>query len=659
MSERNRRGRFAACAAYLGAGLLAGAAPALAQDSEAADPPPPGNFEPLDPSAPLAPMPDLGVDWPEVADDPNVEEAAGSQPQSLRVLPYSVRISGLSGLASGEEISAAFDAASALRQDKEQRANAAQLELRSQADADLLRELLRSHGYYAASVAANIEGGTDARALSVDLSVSAGALYRFDSVTLFGIDAAGADAGRLRAAFGLAEGDPVDAAKVIEAEANLIEALGNEGYAAAELGEPAIVIDHAATQASYTLRVDPGPRANFGAIRVTGSPPFSPNHVGTIARFDSGDVFDRSKVEDLRQALVATGLIASVNVESVPSADGQTVDLEVALTPAPPRTISGELGYGTGEGFRAEASWQHRNFINPEGALTLSAVVGTQEQGASAQLRRSNWKRRDQVATLLGAVSNIERAAYAARTAQLGAYVERQSSFIFQKDWTYSLGTEILYSDEQDTIPSTGEERRRAFKIAALPASLGFDGSNDLLDPTRGFRLLGRLSPEFSLQDGASGYVKTQIDGSVYLPVKANIVGAARVRLGSIIGAERDDIAPSRRFYAGGGGSVRGYGYQKVGPLDAEGEPIGGKSLAEIAVEARVRFGNFGVVPFVDGGMVSKGKLPRLADFQFGAGLGLRYYSSFGPIRVDVGTPLDRREGDSRIAVTVSLGQAF
>ena len=134
--------------------------------------------------------------------------------------------------------------------------------------------------------------------------------------------------------------------------------------------------------------------------------------------------------------------------------------------------------------------------------------------------------------------------------------------------------------------------------------------------------------------------------------------------LGStILGADAMNIAPSRRLYSGGGGSVRGYGYQRLGPQDVDGDPVGGRGLAEFALEARVRLkgfgGNFGIVPFLDGGSLTDKAWPGLKNWQFGAGLGVRYYSSFGPIRIDVGTPLNPRSRDSRIAVTVSLGQAF
>ncbi len=242
----------------------------------------------------------------------------------------------------------------------------------------------------------------------------------------------------------------------------------------------------------------------------------------------------------------------------------------------------------------------------------------------------------------------------------MSASIERQTNIFFQKAWTWSLGAELVTSDERDVIVSTGEPRRRTFYIGALPTNLVYDGSDDLLNPTRGFRLGGRLSPEVSLQGSVFGYARTQIDASAYQSVTPKVVLAGRVRLGTILGAPRDAIAPSRRFYAGGGASVRGYGFQSIGPRDPNNDPIGGRSLTEFSIEARVRaFGNFGIVPFFDGGNIYTSPMPKLSDFRYGAGLGVRYYSNFGPIRVDVGTPINPQPGDSRVAVYVSLGQAF
>jgi translocation and assembly module TamA len=264
------------------------------------------------------------------------------------------------------------------------------------------------------------------------------------------------------------------------------------------------------------------------------------------------------------------------------------------------------------------------------------------------------------VLTAQVAVAHTERDAYEADTFLLGAQLERQTNIFFQKTWTWSLGAELLASDERDVVASTGAPRRRTFFIAAAPTSLAYDGTDDLLDPSTGFRLSGRLSPELSLQGAAFGYARTQLDGSVYREVRDGVVVAGRARIGTILGAPRDAVAPSRRYYAGGGASVRGYGYQSIGPRDPNNDPIGGRSLAEFSIEARVRaFGNFGVVPFLDAGNIYTGMVPDFSGLRFGTGLGVRYYSNFGPIRVDVGTPLNPQRGDSRVAVYVSLGQAF
>ena len=656
------------------AGLALGAAPLCAQATQ-----PPTDPAELDPSAPLDALPDLGVEWPDMnapdpAPPPEVEgvapedAAAATEAAAERVedasttRSYRWSLAGIDPVAEAEAIREGFKERSALEADRDDEANAAQVDRRARADAELLAELLRSQGYYDAFVEPRIEAAGDT--LAVTLSATPGAQYRFESVELPGLDAAaGEAAAELRQAFAVKAGDPVIAQNVIDAGVALQVALGEGGYATAKVGEPEIVVDHEQQVARLILPVTPGPVARFGQITVTGEPPFSARHVQRIGRFKPGDRFDRSDVDDLRRALVATGLVASVEVRQVPRDEGRTIDLAVKLEPAPMRTIAAEVGYGTGEGFRAEASWQHRNFFNPEGALTLRAVGGTQEQLAAVSFRRNNWLRRDQVLNAQALVSHVDRDAFEAKTASLSGGIERQSNFIWQKKWTWSLGAELVATDERDTIEATGEPRRRTFFIGALPASLGLDESDDLLNPTKGFRLLGRVSPEISFQGGSFPYVRAQFDASAYHPVSDSVVAAGRIRLGSILGAQRDDIAPSRRFYAGGGGSVRGYGYQRLGPRDIDGDPIGGRSLAEFSLEARIRLkafgGNFGIVPFVDGGTLSTEAMPDFKDWQIGVGIGARYYSSFGPIRIDVGTPLNPQKDDGRIAVVVSLGQAF
>ena len=655
------------CAVAIGlsAGTAFAQVPAAAAQPPPADPLDQGE---LDPNAPMAPLPELEVPWPDL-DEPNEPAAAPvTQEQAKRPISdasgerrYTISVQGLDTTSDAAALLEDFRKRSTLEAERRKTANAAQISRRSQSDSDLLAEMLRSQGYYDALVEPRIE--QTGETINVILAAEPGEQYRFSSVELPGLAAAGEDSAKLRSTFAVKPGDPVIAETVINSGTALARKLGEEGYAEAKIGEQQITVDHQTHLATLVLPVDPGPVGRFGAIRVTGRPPFSARHVGVIARFKPGDTFRRSRVDDLRRALIATGLVSNATITTVPVDGGRTIDLAVKLEPAPQRTIAGELGYGTGQGARVEASWTDRNFINPEGVLTLRGVVGTQEQLAAVQLRRSNFRARDQVLNLQALASHQKFDAYEARTVKLGANLERQSNFIWQKKWTWTAGGEVLATDERGVFDDSGEKNTRTFLIAALPSSLGYDGSDSLLDPTTGFRLSGILSPEISAHGGHFTYARMQLDASTYRPVSDRVVLAGRVRFGTIVGADLFDIAPSRRFYSGGGGSVRGYGFQQLGPRDVDGDPIGGRGLAEFALEARIRLsqfgGNFGVVPFFDGGTLSRRAMPDMGQWRFGTGLGLRYYSSFGPIRIDVGTPLNRQKGDGIVAVTVSLGQAF
>ena len=648
--------------------LCAAAVLPLVPSSLAAQAPPPQQNPPpepaeLDPSAPMAPLPDLGVEWPDLnAREPGPQATVAPAVDEVRGdLRYVWAVEGISGVGNAEELLATFRKQSTLEAERKKTANAAQISRRAGADADLLTELLRSQGYYDAAVqprTERVDGG-----LRVILAAEPGQQYRFVTVDLPGLAAAGEEAAKLRNAFGVKPGDPVIAADVIAAGAALTRALGQNGFAGAKIGEQQIEINHQTHFASLVLPVDPGPVARFGTIRVAGSPPFSARHVATIARFKRGDLFKQSKIEDLRRALIATTLVSSADIQLVPVNGGRVVDLAVKLEPAPSHTIAGEVGYGTGQGARVEVSWTDRNFFNPEGALTLRGVAGTREQLAAVQFRRSNFMRRDQVLNLQASAGHQKFDAYEARTILLSGNVERQSNFIWQKRWTWTYGAELLATDEQGAFSISGIKETRTFLIAALPLSLGYDGSDSLLDPTRGFRLSGRLSPELSAHGGEFTYARAQIDASTYRPLSDSVVLAGRVRLGTIFGASAFDVAPSRRFYSGGGGSVRGYGYQQLGPKDVDGDPIGGRGLAEFGLETRIRLkqfgGNFGIVPFFDGGSLTTRSLPNFSHWRLAAGVGVRYYSSFGPIRIDLGVPLNRQKGDGPVAVTVSLGQAF
>ncbi|WP_257538527.1 autotransporter assembly complex family protein [Sphingobium sp. CFD-1] len=638
-----------------------------------------------DEAQPLDPMPDIGIDWPDMGQPDKVEplpadphaEAADADSESMAEAPvveepveqnpvftdageerrYSVKLNGVEGIAD-EQFNLRFKELSTLSQGERRRANLAQINRRLKEDRELLDQLLRAKGYYAARIRGSVSApppGSDR--LAVQFDVVPGRQYLLSSVELTGLAETGAREPKLREAFPVKAGDPVDADRILAGRDSLSNALAENGFPFARIDEPEVRIDHEERKGDLDMAVAPGGYRTFGDIILNDNKLFDARHLQEIARFDPGDPYMASDVEDLRRAIVATGLVSTVTLKPRDAGDGEHVDLDVNVRSAPLRTIAGELGYGTGEGYRAEVSWQHRNLLPPEGAVTLRGVIGTQEQTASALYRRNNFHRRDNVLTGLLSISNIKRDAYDARTITVAGGLERQTNILFQKKWVWRIGAEVIASDEADFFSGGA---RRTFFIGAVPLSLTYDGSDDLLNPTKGFRLGGRLSPEVSFQSGTFGYARVQLDGSVYQPMGDRIVLAARTRFGTILGSTVDRIAPSRRFYAGGGASVRGYGYQKIGPrYGPDDDPVGGKSLAEFSLEARVRFGNFGVVPFVDAGNISTSFVPRFRDLRIGAGMGVRYYSSFGPIRVDVGTPINPQSGDPKIAVYVSLGQAF
>ena len=663
----------------------------------------------LDPASPLAPLPELQLAWPDdqvlpqvepLSPEPDIqlaEDAAQKELATLGVAPgdaaprlVDARVEDLGkgvelGFPAGNEtaghaeIADRFAALSTLRRLRDDDDNIAQLARRARSDRDLLLRTLRNYGYYDAEVYQTLGGvkeGTSGDAVAepgkvkVRFDVIPGPRFVFGAIDLHDLEATGDDFAGLRAAFDIQPGQPVIGDTIVTEQADLTIALGETGYAFAKIGEPDLLIDHARREGDLTLPVTPSGKYDFGDV-ISALPKFlSSRHLASIARFEPGDLYQKSLVDDLRRAILATGLVSSVTVTpretEVPKpGDPGTVALDVALTTAKLRTIAGLAGYSSGEGFRVEASWEHRNLFPPEGLLRVRGVAGTQEQLAGVTFRRNNFMGRDRVLSVDLFAQTQDRDAFNARTISFITSFERQSTILYQKRWTYGIGVEAVATQEREGSVNGVRAPRQTFFIGALPARVLYDASDDLLDPATGFRAGLRISPEYSRINGGGSatYIKAQFDGSYYQPVSERIVLAARARLGTITGADIAGIAPSRRFYAGGGGSVRGYGYQQIGPRNSVGDPSGGRSLSELAFEARVRTGLFGgalaVVPFVDAGAVDTTTTPSFQDLRFGAGIGIRYYTNFGPLRIDVATPLNPRKGDSRIGVYVALGQAF
>lgn len=597
---------------------------------------------------------------------------------------YETELTGLEDLdpATAARLRSVFNGLSALRAGKGKAANLAQVSARLNEDSALIERILSSEGWYEPGVKAQLRRSGDgaARRLTAVIAVEPGARFTFERIV---IEAPPIEPpGLIDDNLSLETGDPIIAARVLAAEAQVAVALRDNGYPFAELGARDILLDPAAASGVYTLPLDPGPRARFGEVRVTGDGVFDADHVALLARFERGAIYDESKIDDLRQALVATGLFSTVAIvpeqTGEPAPDGtQEATILVDQTAGPPRSLAASVGFETGQGFRVEGSWTHRNLFPPEGALIARGVAGTLEQGVGLSFRRSNAGRRDRrfQITVAALRSNFE--AFEALTGRISALVSYDSTNLWRKPLTYAYGAQLIATSEDTFDLSRRFSDRRTFYIAGLTGQVGIDRTDSLLNPSRGYRATVLVEPEASLEGGLSPYLRAQVDASTYFAASDAITLAGRLRLGTIQGIDRIDLAPSRRFYAGGGGSVRGFGFQELGPRVPEANPdfdpddpeetddpfrlrpIGGRSLNEAAFELRYRFGDFGVVGFVDAGQVYADTLPDFSDLRYGVGLGARYYTSFGPFRFDVGIPVDRREGESAFSIYVSIGQAF
>jgi translocation and assembly module TamA len=617
-------------------------------------------------AAPLPPLENFDVE--------PVQFAEAEDDKDNVSVAYTVKVNGLDAADDSTDVDLAdlFGDLSALYDGDGKADNAAMIRARLTADGELMQRVLASEGYYDAVVDTRIDRGEreegqegqqgQRRSITAVIDVKPGKRYTLADII---INAGPTVPPTLIADnFPLAVGEPIVAQRIQGAEAAIALKLPQEGYPFAKVGQRDILLDGATGDGVYTLPVDIGKRSRFGGIETTGDLAFDAEHVEVLARFKRGDLYDSRMVDDLRQALVATGLFATVAAEPQPtgeSADDDTeyVTMLVTQQAGPPRTLAASAGYGTGEGIRLEGSWTHRNLFPPEGALTFRGVLGTQEQGIGATLRRSNAGRRDRTMELVTEVKRSNYDAFNAITGRVGVRVSYDSTPIWQKKFTYAYGAELIATREDDYDFTTGARSYDFYTILGLTGQVGMDRTDSLLDPTKGFRITSLIQPEGSLAGRFSPYARLRTDVSGYYPVTDSIVVAGRVRVGSILGAARERLAPSRRFYAGGGGSVRGFGYQELGPKDPNNDPIGGRSVAEAAFEARYRFGNFGVVGFVDAGQVYRSSAPTFQNLRFGAGIGARYYTNFGPMRFDIATPIGRKPGEARVSVYVSIGQAF
>ncbi|MFC3053586.1 autotransporter assembly complex protein TamA [Kordiimonas pumila] len=527
----------------------------------------------------------------------------------------------------------------------------ARVESNLQSDVDSFQRVLRSEGYYAASVDYKALRGD--KSVDVSVAVYAGVLYKIDSVSFSFAGAEKGDTENIQLEAVLKKGEPASAADIVATEQVLIFGLLEQGYPFAEAGERSVTVNHATASVAVNYVLQNGPKTKLGETIYEGLDRTEASYLERLKPWQEGDLYTRSEVDEFRSRLMATGLFRLTTVTLQQPNEGTDIaPIVVNAEEAPPRRIEAGAGYSTGEGFELETSWTHRNTWGRGENLKFSMKLGESEQTLEADLRKPQFKRYGQTAIFNARTGRESTPAYKSHIFESYAGLERQIG----KRWIGSLGV----SGKATQVREDGEHDE--YVLLGTPLGLSYDTSDVLLDPTRGIRLNLRLGPNMSLIGDRFFFLTSELKGSAYWQpdFMSSVTFAVRGRAGMTFGPDQDRIPLTERFFAGGGGSVRGYSYQGIGPQDEDGDPLGGRSVLEVGFEARVRVStSISIVPFLDGGALYTDQIPTFNGFRWGTGLGLRYHTSIAPVRLDVAFPLDRREGDSAVAVYLSIGQSF
>ena len=490
----------------------------------------------------------------------------------------------------------------------------------------------------------------------VSIHIDPGAVFTLGGVALKG------DAADLQpATFGLVAGGPAGSEAILKAEGLIVRALKEEGRPLAKVTGREIVADHATLTLDVTLTVEAGPIAGYGETFVEGTEEVDRDFTGYMAGLKRGETYSPDEIEQARERLLTLGVFNSVAVTEAEALDenGQ-IPINVEVSERKKRYYGLGASYSNTDGIGIEGYWGHRNLFGRAEKLRIEGSISRFADTSDYSRLNYNAAIMFEKPGVIGPPSrfftNLE-----AVSEYPDAY-ERQSiggevgvAYDVTRYQSVSASLRVEY---EDIVDGFGEGRHL---IVSIPLQYVWDKRNDKLNPTKGWRLLAFTEPAYdALID--STFFKVRGEASTYVSFDAadRYVIAGRVAAGSIFGAEVQDIPADRRFYAGGGGSVRGYAYQSIGPKFPDGTPIGGLSYAEASLE--LRFGvteTIGIVPFIDAGTVSEEQYPNFSDVRFGAGVGVRYLTPFGPLRIDGAIPLNPIPGDPDFGIYAGIGQSF
>ncbi|MFK8253059.1 autotransporter assembly complex protein TamA [Ancylobacter terrae] len=609
----------------------------------------------------------------------NPERAAAAKTPAIDATPYALTLNVKGG---DKEVREAVEEASNLVTLKASApSGAAGLVRRALSDAERITAALYDIAHYSGVIQIRVAGLSpdDPRVFDaieaarrsgpvpVVLDVDPGPAFTFGTVRI--LDARNrrpfADAPSYRT-LKLEPGQPALASLIVAAENTLVTFWRDKGHPFAKVADKDIVADHARHRLDVTLLVDPGPHASFGRFIVSGTKGLQPGFVEERIDIAPGEPFSPDRLAKLRKRLLTYPIIGGVRFREGDKLDANgQLPINVEITEREPRYVGFSANYSSTDGSSIGGYWGHRNLFGGGETLRLDAQVSWFGQQPEAVPDADPFGYRVAASfTKPGIITaNDDLVATAAVLREVtNAYVREGATFLggirhrYSDDLSLQVGIDLEQSHVEDA-QGTGD-----YTVVGIPIDVAYDTTDNTLDPSRGIRASATVEPFAYLGDAGAGPVMMRGSIAAYraLDDDKRYILAGRVGAGSIVGASLYDVPPQRRFYVGGGGSLRGYDYQSASPRDAEGNIIGGLSYFEGSAELRIRLTDtIGVVPFFDMGAAFASETPDFDGLKYAAGIGLRYYTAIGPLRLDLAFPLNPSPGDGTYGIYVSLGQSF
>ncbi|MEG9861230.1 MAG: autotransporter assembly complex family protein [Parvularculales bacterium] len=457
---------------------------------------------------------------------------------------------------------------------------------------------------------------------------------------------------------GLEKDAPARGDTILSFEDKIIETLQQRGHPVAHLGSRSVVVDRKAKTVAVTMRIAPERVVIFGSLTITGLDSVNEAYVRYLVGWQEDTLYDVRITNRASTILRETELFSTVDFDPVkPLEEGGVIPMTLELKEREEYSVGGGVRWSTDDGASVRAFWESRNLFGNGEALRLSSNYGDSLKSILSVFSRPHFARLDQNLDLGLEVAEEDTDAYLERRFRWFATIDRRIS----NNLSGSAGVTYLSLSDR----AVGE--RQEARLIGVPLSLRWDYSDDLLDPRRGWRLSIRATPYIRVGSlnvsERTLFVRSSASGSFYVSPNflEDFTWANRIAVGSIGANSLDDLPRSLRFYTGGDGSVRGYERQRAGRIDKNVQPTGGRSFSEISSEVRYYVSDaIGFVAFIDGGNSYESIVPDDTKVFWGTGVGMRYNSRVGPIRLDIATPLDRRKDiDSQVQIYVSLGQAF